>query len=124
MAPACSPTTGTAFGNGIYFSDSFLKSSHYSDKEGGHMLVCEVALGKIDLTQWLGVHDKKGPKEGYDSVLGRSKENPNPKQLKVDKNGVGWAIGNLMNQPSYRLPYNEFVVYDTSRVKIRYIIKL
>ena len=52
VAPPEAPTTGYAFGKGIYFADMFEKSYAYSQQkfrtQQSHLLLlCEVALGKM-----------------------------------------------------------------------------
>uniref|UniRef100_A0A2C9LHP8 Poly [ADP-ribose] polymerase n=1 Tax=Biomphalaria glabrata TaxID=6526 RepID=A0A2C9LHP8_BIOGL len=56
VTPPEVPWTGHLFGEGIYFADTFLKSSHYCHNHSPKskcklMLLCEVALGnsKIDV---------------------------------------------------------------------------
>lgn len=48
IAPPEAPSTGYMFGKGIYFADSFKKSSSYTrGHETKLMFLCEVALGNI-----------------------------------------------------------------------------
>ena len=52
IAPKNAKRTGSMFGNGIYFADTFQKAAVYSfgnSEEGNedqYLLLCEVALGK------------------------------------------------------------------------------
>ena len=53
IAPPEAPTTGYMFGKGVYFADTFDKSTSYtSGHQSRLMLMCEVALGEMmDLYQ-------------------------------------------------------------------------
>uniref|UniRef100_A0A803T0M7 Poly [ADP-ribose] polymerase n=1 Tax=Anolis carolinensis TaxID=28377 RepID=A0A803T0M7_ANOCA len=97
----------TDFGNlgsGIYFSDSLstsIKYSQTSKTDGARLfLICDVALG----TCW-NTHQTNfsltAPPPGYDSVHGVSKKKDRKSAFEGD----------------------EFVVYRTSQVRIRYVVK-
>ncbi|XP_077014881.1 protein mono-ADP-ribosyltransferase PARP4 [Tamandua tetradactyla] len=91
-------------GNGIYFSDSLstsIKYSHPGETEGTRLLViCDVALGKcIDLQK--KDFSLTGAPPGYDSVHGVSE--------KAD------VITDFED--------DEFVVYKTNQIKMKYIVK-
>ncbi|KAL1780944.1 poly [ADP-ribose] polymerase 4, partial [Sigmodon hispidus] len=91
-------------GSGIYFSDSLLTSvkySHAGETDGSRLLViCDVALGKcMDLFKKDFSLTEAPP--GYDSVHGVSETTSVPTDFKDD----------------------EFVVYKTNQVKIKYILK-
>jgi poly [ADP-ribose] polymerase len=109
------PTTGNMFGNGIYFANKAKKSIGYTSLKGSHwaggadskayLAVFEVALGKSwDLldgqtwSHWMGgLGQRQITAKGYDSVFCR-----------------GGA--DLRN--------DEYVIYDSSRCKIKYLIEL
>ncbi|CAO2591090.1 Protein mono-ADP-ribosyltransferase PARP4, partial [Lemmus lemmus] len=91
-------------GSGIYFSDSLstcIKYSHAGETDGSRLLVvCDVALGKcMDLFKKDFSLTEAPP--GYDSVHGVSKMASVPTDFEDD----------------------EFVVYKTSQVKMKYIVK-
>ncbi|XP_057642310.1 protein mono-ADP-ribosyltransferase PARP4 isoform X2 [Chionomys nivalis] len=91
-------------GSGIYFSDSLstsIKYSHAGETDGSRLLVvCDVALGKcMDLFKKDFSLTEAPP--GYDSVHGVSKTASVPTDFEDD----------------------EFVVYKTSQVKMKYIVK-
>ncbi|XP_041910044.1 protein mono-ADP-ribosyltransferase PARP4 isoform X2 [Arvicola amphibius] len=91
-------------GSGIYFSDSLstsIKYSHAGEIDGSRLLVvCDVALGKcMDLFKKDFSLTEAPP--GYDSVHGVSKTASVPTDFEDD----------------------EFVVYKTSQVKMKYIVK-
>ncbi|XP_055472624.1 protein mono-ADP-ribosyltransferase PARP4 isoform X1 [Psammomys obesus] len=91
-------------GSGIYFSDSLSTSIKYAqagETEGSRLLVvCDVALGKcVDLVQKDFSLTEAPP--GYDSVHGVSGTASDPTDFEDD----------------------EFVVYKTNQVKMKYIVK-
>lgn len=118
------------FGNGIYFSDAVSKSAGYCNVSGdiGLMLLCEVALGRseiIDLENRGGFGNfNRENHDGRDSVQGLGAYSPRTIHIRPDglivPNGVleRRAIENAL------FPFNEYTIYDESRVKIRYLLKL
>nr|XP_040137821.1 protein mono-ADP-ribosyltransferase PARP4 [Ictidomys tridecemlineatus] len=91
-------------GSGIYFSDSLstsIKYSHPGEVDGSRLLViCDVALGKcMDLFKKDFSLTEAPP--GYDSVHGVSDTASIPTDFKDD----------------------EFVIYKTNQVKMKYIVK-
>ncbi|KAG8766898.1 hypothetical protein FRC15_006018, partial [Serendipita sp. 397] len=136
IAPPEAPATGYMFGKGVYFADAMSKSANYchshSSNNVGILLLCEVAakpffeqinanyhahtecgqagklatkgLGRTQPAGWqdagevLGHDELKGcwmPKDGLTNVPGT---------------GFGW------------LQYNEYIVYQTSQIKLRYLL--
>jgi poly [ADP-ribose] polymerase len=109
------PTTGSMFGNGIYFANKARKSIGYTSLKGSYwaggadskayLAVFEVALGKswdlLEGQSWSHWMSNLGQRQikakGYDSVFCRGGAD-----LKND----------------------EYVIYDTSRCKIKYLIEL
>jgi hypothetical protein len=81
------------FGSGLYFADTFLKSSGYCNdytsvdaQPYSLVMLCEVALGKtFDLWQPKFIERSE---EDYLSTKGMGKYGPNPDYHKYDKNGV------------------------------------
>nr|XP_060626958.1 protein mono-ADP-ribosyltransferase PARP4 isoform X2 [Anolis sagrei ordinatus] len=97
----------TDFGNlgsGIYFSNSLstsIKYSQTSKTDGARLLViCDVALGTCWDTHQTN-HLLTAPPPGYDSVHGVSKKKDRKSSFEGD----------------------EFVVYKTSQVRIKYVVK-
>jgi len=75
IAPASASVSGHAFGKGIYFSDMFAKSYPYChgiSNESSFLLLCEVALGKMD--EQFSFKYMEQPPEGFDSVVGLGKK--------------------------------------------------
>lgn len=116
------------FGKGIYFADSCSKSANYCLTSPGNnvglMLLSEVALGDChDLTQPKYV--EKLP-AGKHSVKGVGKTQPNPKEAIKTENDIIVPLGKLKtnNKLQTSLLYNEFIVYDTAQVNLKYLLKV
>ena len=68
--------------------------------------------------------------EPYNSVKGLGKNGPSFKQSVVLANGAKVPCGKSINYKydnttTYRgLNYNEYIVYDTSQVKMRYLVQV
>lgn len=134
IAPVEAFTTGEMFGKGIYFGDTFQKSFGYTgyggtgEKGYAVLLLCEVALGDmLELKHGQNIKELDAP---YKSVKGLGQSGPNPDHKLVMPNGCVVPLGkmmdyyendtNWMNRPSLGL--NEYIVYDISQVRIRYLV--
>jgi hypothetical protein len=85
------------------------------------MFLCEVAVGETKCV--LEAEDfSGGPPAPFDSVMGCGKREPSSDGMFVLRNGIGVPLGKLNNTDGRMLNYNEYVVYDESRVCIRYVI--
>jgi Poly(ADP-ribose) polymerase catalytic domain len=81
------------FGSGLYFADTFLKSSGYCNdytsvdaQPYSLLMLCEVALGKtFDLWESKFIERSE---EDYLSTKGMGKYGPDPTFHKYNKNGV------------------------------------
>ncbi len=127
IAPLQAERTGDMFGNGIYFSDVVTKSAQYCrvdrNDRYGLLLLCEVALGDID-------DHRKGFTSSCDALSGNSVKGcgqtfPNP-QENVVLGGIIIPCGNLITDQSIHseLKYNEYVVYDESKVNIKFLVRV
>ena len=86
------------------------------------MLLCEVALGE-SLPSLEAEDFSGGPPAPYSSVQGCGQMSPSPSGMFVLKNGVGVPMGKVEQIPDGGcLSYNEFVVYDETRVQIRFAV--
>ncbi|KAE9552545.1 hypothetical protein FO519_004242 [Halicephalobus sp. NKZ332] len=130
IAPPEAPVSGYMFGKGVYFADMVSKSANYcgiisSSKENrGLLLLCEVALG--DVQEEKHAKDVKKPKKGKSSVMGVGQIFPDSKDRKVLEDGVVVPIGKPTkreNSKKLDLIYNEYVVYDVSQIRIKYLVK-
>lgn len=126
IAPPQAERTGDMFGNGIYFSDIVTKSAQYCCVDPvnrtGLILLCEVALGEMDncLEGFSSKHITPSK-----SVKGIGQTFPNPDE-NVVRDGVIVPCGNLLTDYSIqsKLKYNEYVVYDETKVNIKYLFKV
>ncbi|XP_066093274.1 poly [ADP-ribose] polymerase 1 [Saccopteryx bilineata] len=127
IAPPEAPVTGYMFGKGIYFADMVSKSANYCRTSQGDqiglILLGEVALGNMyELKHAL--HISKLPK-GKHSVKGLGKTTPDP-SASITLDGVevplGTGIPSGVNDTC--LLYNEYIVYDTAQVNLKYLLKL
>lgn len=122
ISPTEAHFSGSVFGNGIYFSDSVAKSVNYCRTVGqsGVILLCEVAAGNSDIRYRF---DHSELKENCDSLQGLGKYYPHP--VHVCDDGLIIPNGKLVQRDEEAdLNFNEFVIFDTSRVKIRYMVQL
>ena len=131
IAPPEVPNVGYMFGKGVYFADYFSKSQGYCSKEfsggiGYFILLCEVVLGQ-SLVKYQADYIEKLP-DGYLSTLGFGDMAPDPNQSIFTPYGVEVPAGKLKSQRDgsslFCLSYNEFIVYDTSQIRIRYLLHL
>ncbi|XP_031626910.1 poly [ADP-ribose] polymerase-like [Contarinia nasturtii] len=124
IAPVEAPVTGYMFGKGIYFADCVSKAANYCratrDNNIGLMLLCEVALGVSSDLYFANSNVSGIPNPTYQSIRGCGKTFPlEYKQI----DGVWCASGNLCQaQFQTGLHYNEFIVYDPSQVKIKFLV--
>jgi len=138
IAPPEAPTTGWMFGKGVYFADMFQKSFGYchdycsGGKYDQFMLLCEVALGKPQ--ERLEAHFVEDlPNTKYHSTKGLGRTIPDPRKNVVLPNGVTVPAGTNTSAPEkvdrygrskYNLNYNEYIIYDTSQIRMRYLIQI
>ncbi|CAH8294414.1 unnamed protein product [Eruca vesicaria subsp. sativa] len=129
IAPPEAPVTGYMFGKGVYFADMFSKSANYcyanSGANDGVLLLCEVALG--DMNELLNSDynaDKLPP--GKLSTKGVGRTAPNPSEAKTLEDGVVVPLGKPVEHSSSKgsLLYNEYIVYNTEQIKMRYVIQV
>jgi poly [ADP-ribose] polymerase len=143
IAPPEAPVTGYMFGKGVYFADMVSKSANYCmasrTSTTAVLLLCEVALGEqYELTYAQYEADAKSKKDGKHSTLGLGKTCPDPEQARVLPDGVSVPMGTPVpnarlaetverlkaeGKPSRsELLYNEFIVYDVSQVRAKYVV--
>ncbi|XP_072479132.1 poly [ADP-ribose] polymerase 2 isoform X2 [Notamacropus eugenii] len=131
IAPPEAPITGYMFGKGIYFADMSSKSANYCFasrlKDVGLLLLSEVALGECN--ELLEANpEAAGLLQGKHSTKGMGKMAPSPSHH-VTLNGTTVPLGpasdtGVLNSQGYTLNYNEFIVYDPSQVRMRYLLKI
>lgn len=125
IAPPEAPCSGSLFGKGLYFADMAEKSTNYCrtyDSKGiGLMLLCEVALGNPQ--QALRPTHSSTLATGCNSTHAVGTTRPEASgSIMFEKN-----IEIPMGKPEYfsggGMPVNEWIVYNTNQVRIRYIVK-
>ena len=144
IAPPEAPMTGYMFGKGIYLADMYEKSINYCDtiqekennkktKTYSFILLCEAALGKMYEPKKDKLDLEKLPflNEGYNSLKSVSSAGPDLNKNFVCNNGIIIPLGNIVSYlgndrqyMNYMTNHPEYIVYDTAKVKIRYIVKV
>ena len=144
IAPSEAPHSGYMFGKGIYTADCFSKAANYcfvaeSRQRTGLIVLCEVQVGKsleltqadYDAEQKLGsaFQSTKGmgkwfPKPGEQVVLDEGVVVPQGKLVSKDEELKSYSSQRLATQYSGGLLYNEYIVYDPSRVRMKYLVEL
>ena len=130
IAPPEAPVTGYMFGKGVYFADMSSKSANYCwttrTNNIGLLLICEVALGQPNKLVNADYNADKLP-SGCDSVQGLGRIEPGG----TDTLPSGLAIPTgkpkktkVENKSGFTLQYNEFIVYNTNQIKMKYLAKI
>ncbi|KAH7933704.1 hypothetical protein HPB49_015960 [Dermacentor silvarum] len=129
IAPPEAPVTGYMFGKGIYFADMVSKSANYCctspSNPVGLLLLCEVALGNMYERKNAEFITKLPP--NYHSTKGVGMTYPNPENKVVTPDGVEVPMGPSLKDTkagASSLLYNEYIVYDTAQVTMRYLMKV
>ena len=127
-----------SFGRGIYFADAVGKSQNYCNRgyggpnsqgfQGLAFLLCEVKLGRIcdpNKDYQYSSYKEKPDKSKYDSFVVKGRLEPNEDAYFKDEFNAKFYNQNFMNKyDNYRnsREWGEFVVFDTNRIKIRYVV--
>ncbi|XP_056384553.1 poly [ADP-ribose] polymerase 2 isoform X2 [Hyla sarda] len=131
VAPKEAPVTGYMFGKGIYFADVSSKSANYCfttrDKNVGIILLSEVALGECNELMEAD-YDAQKKLKGKNSTKGLGRSIPDPEK-KIIHDGAVVPLGPLIdtglkNKDGYTLNYNEFIVYDSRQVRMKYLLQV
>jgi len=129
IAPPEAPVTGYMFGKGVYFADMSSKSANYCftsrSSNTGLLLICEVSLGKPN-KMLKADYDASSLPAGCNSVHGLGKVEPSTHE---EVSGAKLAMGpprntKVDNKGGYTLQYNEFIVYNTNQIKMKYLAKV
>eukprot|EP00698_Gefionella_okellyi_P015443 TRINITY_DN4356_c0_g4_i1.p1 TRINITY_DN4356_c0_g4~~TRINITY_DN4356_c0_g4_i1.p1 ORF type:complete len:688 (+),score=193.99 TRINITY_DN4356_c0_g4_i1:102-2165(+) len=129
IAPPEAPATGYMFGKGVYFADMVSKSANYCCTSKASpvavMLLSEVALGEMyEIGQ--AEYMLKAP-PGKQSTKGCGRYVPHPAGARTLENGTIVPMGKQFEPKlpiSSSLLYNEFIVYDTAQIQMRYLLKM
>ncbi|KXS13693.1 PARP-domain-containing protein [Gonapodya prolifera JEL478] len=131
IAPPEAPVTGYMFGKGVYFADAVSKSANYCfasrTNPTGLLLLCEVALGdQFELLQSDYYADQHSKEKNKHSTKGMGQFAPDDGEKIVHEN-MDVPLGKLKKTSDGKagsLLYNEYIVYDTKQIRIRYIIRV
>ncbi|KAH9855747.1 poly polymerase catalytic domain-containing protein [Lenzites betulinus] len=135
IAPPEAPVTGYMFGKGVYFADVMSKSANYCHAylSGGTglLLLCEVAA-KPFLEQHQANYDAaaESKKVGARATKGVGRSQPGDWQdagvalNNPELRGCHMPKGPAVDAPNPQgyLQYNEYIVYDISQIRLRYLL--
>ncbi|UJR16964.1 hypothetical protein I4U23_003862 [Adineta vaga] len=130
IAPPEAPMTGYMFGKGVYFADMVSKSANYCfakrESPEGLMLLCEVALGKIHECYHATKFSADTLPNGTQSTKGCGQTIPDPKQNYYTEDGILVPMGRGVNGniAHSSLLYNEYIVYNTDQIQIKYLLRV
>uniref|UniRef100_A0A670ILM4 Poly [ADP-ribose] polymerase n=1 Tax=Podarcis muralis TaxID=64176 RepID=A0A670ILM4_PODMU len=126
------PHSGGRVGKGLYFASENSKSAGYvgtTSNRVGIMFLNEVALGKEHhITQ--DDCSLRKPPDGYDSVVARGVTEPDPaqdKEIILDGKKVLVSQGKPVPMAKYKsscFSQSEYLIYQESQCRIRYLIQL
>ena len=127
IAPPEAPVSGYMFGKGVYFADSVSKSANYCRASSSDpialLLLCDVALG--DMYECKRAEYMEKPKVGYHSTWGQGGTTPDERAYKSLPDGTVVPMGQLkQSNLGSSLLYNEFIIYDTTQQKMRYLLEV
>ncbi|KAF8773151.1 Poly [ADP-ribose] polymerase like protein [Argiope bruennichi] len=128
IAPPEAPVTGYMFGKGVYFADMVSKSANYcftSKKNNtGLLLLCEVALGDMYERTKAEFVEKLPSKKHSTLGMGMTVPDPNEKTYIGDVEIPYGKPTQRTNISRSDLLYNEYIVYDTNQINIKYLLKV
>ncbi|KAI0073797.1 PARP-domain-containing protein [Panus rudis PR-1116 ss-1] len=135
IAPPEAPVTGYMFGKGVYFADMMSKSAGYTHSymsdNTGILLLCEVAAKPFyEQTAANYDADRACKAAGARSTKGLGRTQPAAWQdagetlENEDLKGVHMPKGPGKDVDDNRLylQYNEYIVYDPSQIRVRYLL--
>jgi hypothetical protein len=147
IAPSGVEHTGAMFGEGVYFADIFNKAYQYSQTRRygrwgraqpstkkpakRYIFLCEVALGNMKVL-YESEQVKKLPNKIHQSVMGYGKIGPSQDENILLPNGCIVPLGKIIENKEPKFPkdkwweleHNEYVVYNTTQIKVRYLLEL
>ena len=127
IAPFESEISGNKYGNGIYLSNSFKKSSYYcSGGSKKYVLLVDTILDKVYKESETNkfINSKELKEKGYNCFISESKYSNNFDDNVYLNNGSTIPLISYMKKDTrYLLDYSEYVIYDPKLVNIKYIIE-
>jgi poly [ADP-ribose] polymerase len=139
IAPPEAPVSGYMFGKGVYLADMSSKSAgycaSYNTNGTGLLLLCEAELGTppLKLTDSDYEAGKRAKSEGCISTWGVGQTAPAEwkdagaihASLKgVNMPSVSKTPPGPTNEDNAYLLYNEYIVYDISQIKLKYLLRV
>ena len=127
IAPPEAPKTGYNFGKGVYFADLAGKSAPYCcpylSNNTGIFVLCQVALGNCQ-EKLRPDCDSDILKKGTHSTHAVGMTRPTPKDsVFMEKGKVEVPLGKTENFKGGHMGANEFIVYNTNQIKMKYLVK-
>lgn len=135
IAPPEAPVTGYMFGKGVYFADMMSKSAGYCfaylSNQIGVLLLCEVAVKPfLEMTHGNYNADddckksKKLATKGVGTIQPTNWQDAGMALGHKELEGVYMPKGEAshVNSPGASLMYNEYIVYDPSQIRLRYLL--
>lgn len=130
IAPPDAPSTGYMFGKGVYFADMFTKSANYChfgtrNVATGLLALAEVALGTPTVRHYSDFITTlpKGTHSCF--AMGSSEPDPAMTEPWIQDGEVSVPCGKPVRAGSSgSLLYNEFIVYDTAQIRLRYLLQV
>lgn len=128
IAPPEAPVSGYMFGKGVYFADMVSKSANYcftsKDNNTGVLLLCEVAIGDFNPKMHSDYNAGNLPK-GKHSTKGCGLCAPPEKSYKkLEGYSIPMGPGEKVTLNGGYLQYNEYIVYDTKQIKMKFIFRV
>jgi poly [ADP-ribose] polymerase len=124
------PIFSYMFGKGMYFSDVAIKSFYNSHPQNnvGLMLLCEVELGNVEERFKADIKLPQTMEKNKNSIKVIGMNYPDESGNYINEEGIIIPTGRiLVNQDSNKKSYfdfNEYIVYNLSQIKIKYITKV
>ncbi|KAF9456807.1 PARP-domain-containing protein [Collybia nuda] len=135
IAPPEAPVTGYMFGKGVYFADMMSKSANYCysylSNDTGVLLLCEVAAKPFnELTNAEYDADKLCKSLNKMSTKGVGRTQPvlwKDAGEALNNDGLEGCFmpdgpGQDVSPPGAYLQYNEYIVYDPSQIRLKYLL--
>jgi poly [ADP-ribose] polymerase len=133
--------TGRLFGNGLYFADVLDKSTNYaysshwarrghnksSNVDQKYMLLCDTALGMVkDMKQYSHNNDDFRVPNGVHTIHAFGNNAPDTKgDVRLSSVGVTLPTGQIVPNVGQNvgIPFDEYIVFSSDQVAIRYIVR-
>lgn len=126
IAPPEAPCSGYLYGKGVYLADFAAKSTPYScphlSKNEILLIMCEAALGNPRELTSCDSNAANLP-SGKHSTHAVGTVRPNPSGKFMFEKDIEVPLGQKEHFSGGGRCYNEFIVYNTNQVRIRYLVK-